>query len=272
MAISEKVELLGKGLYSDIPDTITLKDLPTASELDYIGSEDFEATMLDKIFPQIIEEKFDYHKLLEIDYQWICRCSRILSYGPYYTTNRIFCDDCNTTSNGEYRVNLTTLSCKTLPEGFVNDIVISKDEFIDFDKDIHLKLPTIQQMRTAYIDKAFQNANGRVNRAMARMCYMITSVGQNKNLTPIELKLLITRDFSSADYIILKNKVNELTDYGLRAGGSVVCPNCGSHNAVYIALVDDRFFRPTMGDLQQWRDDRSSGAGKNLSGDKTAAV
>ena len=94
MAISEKIELLGKGLYEDIPDVITLHDIPTASELEFVGSEDFDATMLEKVLPQIIEEKFDCRKLLEIDFQWICRCSRILSYGPYYTTNSIFCDEC----------------------------------------------------------------------------------------------------------------------------------------------------------------------------------
>ena len=34
MAISEKITLLGKGLYKDIPDVLTLKAIPTASELD----------------------------------------------------------------------------------------------------------------------------------------------------------------------------------------------------------------------------------------------
>lgn len=31
--------------------------MPTISELDYVGSEDFEATMLDKILPSAVEEK-----------------------------------------------------------------------------------------------------------------------------------------------------------------------------------------------------------------------
>lgn len=272
MAISEKIELLGKGLYEDIPDVITLHDIPTASELEFVGSEDFEATMLEKVLPQIIEEKFDCRKLLEIDFQWICRCSRILSYGPYYTTNSIFCDECGSVSRGEYRVNLTTLGCKVLPEGFVNDIVISKEEFIDFNKSIHIKLPTIQQIRNAYNDKAFQNAAGRINRPLARMCYMISQVGDRKGLTPVDLRLMITKELSSADYLILKSRVTELTDYGLRVGGSTVCPKCGSAQASYIALVDDRFFRPTLGDVQQWRDDRSTGANKNISTSKATTI
>ena len=45
--IAEKIELLGKGLYTDIPDQLTLKAIPTVSELDYVGSEDFEAMMTD---------------------------------------------------------------------------------------------------------------------------------------------------------------------------------------------------------------------------------
>ena len=38
--ISEKIELLGKRLYSNIPPVLTLKNVPTASELDMVGSED----------------------------------------------------------------------------------------------------------------------------------------------------------------------------------------------------------------------------------------
>ena len=96
--MSEKIELLGKGLYTDIPDELTLTSIPTASELDYVGSEDFEATMLDKILPQAVEEKINFRNLLEIDFQWLCRCLRILNYGPYYTTNAILCSDCGSTS------------------------------------------------------------------------------------------------------------------------------------------------------------------------------
>ena len=67
-SITEKIELLGKGLYSDskIPDKLTLKSIPTASELEYVGAEDFDKVMLEKIFPQAIEEKIDFEKLFEI--------------------------------------------------------------------------------------------------------------------------------------------------------------------------------------------------------------
>ena len=73
MGMSEKIELLGKGLYVEIPGTLTLKDLPTASELDYVGSEDFEKTMLETILPKSVEEQIDFKQLLEIDFHWICR-------------------------------------------------------------------------------------------------------------------------------------------------------------------------------------------------------
>lgn len=81
--VSERIELLGKGLYKDIPDILTLKSIPTASELDYVGSEDFERTMIDKILPAAVEESINFNNLLEIDYFWVCRCLRILNYGPY---------------------------------------------------------------------------------------------------------------------------------------------------------------------------------------------
>ena len=113
MAISEKIELLGKGLYDSIPDELTLTNIPTASELDYVGSEDFDEVMINKILPKAVEEKIDFRQLLEIDYQWVCRCLRILNYGPYFTTGAILCDKCGQ-SYGEYRVNLETIDCKPL--------------------------------------------------------------------------------------------------------------------------------------------------------------
>lgn len=114
--ISEKIELLGKGLYDDIPDQLTLSSMPTASELDYVGSEDFDATMLDNILPKCVKEQVNFRKLLNIDYLWLCRCLRILNYGPYYTTNAILCDNCKSHSHGEYRVNLNTIGCTPLPK------------------------------------------------------------------------------------------------------------------------------------------------------------
>ncbi len=272
MAITEKIELLGKGLYENIPDVLTLKQLPTTSELDYVGSEDFDSTMLEKILPQAVEENIHFDDLLEIDFQWILRCLRILNYGPYHTTNAIFCDECRKTSYGEYTVNLNTIQCKPLPKGFTNDVVIKKEEFLDFDGDVHLHLPTVRQMLNARKDKAFQNSAGDSNMELARICYMLKSVKGKKNMNPVEFKILITSEFSAADYIILKERVGDLTDYGLRVGGTAQCPNCGSKDAAFIALVNDRFFRPTLGDLREWKNSRNSGEGEDVSGSKTTAV
>lgn len=270
--ISEKIELLGKGLYSDIPDVLTLKNVPTASELDVVGSEDFDKTMLETILPASVEEKINFYDLLEVDYQWVCRCLRLLNFGPYYTTNAIFCSKCGKTSYGEYQVNLNTIACNPIPAGFINDIKITKDEFIDFNGDVTLKLPTIRTILAAYNDKAFQSANGQTNRELARICYMITSIKGKSNLTPIDVKLKIQQQLSAADYIILKNKVAEMTDFGLRAGGVAQCPSCGDNNAAFIALPDDRFFRPTMGNLRQWKLDRSAGTDEDVSRDTSADV
>lgn len=270
--ISETIELLGKGLYKSIPDVLTLTSIPTASELDYVGSEDFDKTMLDTILPTAVKEKINFNELLEIDYYWICRCLRILNYGPYMNTSTIFCGECGTTSRGDYQVDFNTVGVKTLPEGFVNDIVITRDDFIDFDGDIHLVLPTIQKMLNSGKDKAFQNAAGRTNTELARICYMVTSMGTRSGLTPIEIKLMIQNKMSAADYTILRDRVNELTDYGLRAGGKCRCPKCGNTEAAFLALVDDRFFRPSLGNLRQWKHDRNSGTAKDVPGSKTETV
>lgn len=258
MAISEKITLLGKGVYSDIPDVLTLKCIPTASELDYVGGEDFQAMMLDDIFPKAIEEKINFRSLLEIDFQWICRCLRILNYGPYYTTNATYCPDCDAITHGEYQADLRTVDVKMLPEGFVNEIKITKDEFIDFNGDIVIKLPTIQDAMNAEKDPLFMDKNGDTNVALARLCYMIKSIKGNSKLASPEIKFTIQNQLSPADFFILKTRATELTDYGLRAGGKIMCPKCHSKNAAFVALVDDRFFRPTLGNLRAWKADRDA--------------
>ncbi len=267
--IAEKIELLGKGLYTDIPNELTLNAIPTVSELDYVGSEDFEATMLDKILPAAVEEKINFHKLLEIDFTWVCRCLRFLNYGPYYTTPSIFCDKCGQVT-GSAMVDLRTVGCTPLPEVFTNDIVIKKDEFIDFKEDVHMKLLTIQERINAFKDPMF-TSNGRVNREYARLCYSITSIGHDKAVTPMEVKTTIEKKMSRADYLILLDVSKELTNYGLRAGGSTTCPRCGG-NAAFIALVDDRFLRPTMGDLKAGRNDRRARYTEDSAGSETTAV
>ena len=271
--ISEKVALIGQGLYTDIPNELTLTSMPTASELDYVGSEDFDATMLDKILPNCVDEKVDFHKLLMIDYQWVCRCLRILNYGPYYTTNAIFCDKCHSTSQGEFRVSLNTIECKPLPAGFVNDIVIKADEFLDFNKDIHISLLTVQETLNLEKDKAFQSPEtGMINRNLARLCYSIKAIGDEKGLTPIQVKLIIQDKMSPADYTLLKDMYHERTDYGLRAGGVAQCPKCGTKTANFLALMDDRFFRPTVGDLREWKHSRDSREADTVSGGKKKTV
>lgn len=273
MAVTEQIELLGKGLYTNIPDVLTLTSIPTAAELEYVSSEDFDSTMLESILPKAVkEEGINFKELLEIDYQWILRCLRLLNYGPYHTTNAIYCSDCGEISYGEHRVNLETIQCKPLPEGFANNIVIKADEFIEFDKDIRIQLPTIQDILNAEKDKAFQTTDGRPNRELARICYMVKAVGDNDTVTPLEVKMIIQNSFSPADYVILKSTVAELSDYGLRAGGEATCPKCHSKNAAFLALVNDKFFRPTVGDLRKWRDDKRARRRKNSSSNAPAAV
>ena len=258
MAISEKIELLGKGLYKDIPGVLTLKAIPTASELDYVGGEDFQATMLDIIFPKAIEEQINFRQLLEIDFHWVCRCLRILNYGPYYTTNAIYCPDCDQILHGEYQVDLRTVEVKTFPKDFTNSITIHRDEFLDFDGDIVIQLPTIQDTINANKDPLFIDSNGDTTIELAKLCYMIKSIKGNSKVTPTEIQFTLKNKMIDADYKLLKTIARELTDYGLRAGGTTVCPKCHGKQAAFVALVDDRFFRPTLGDLRSWKADRNA--------------
>lgn len=269
--VSEKIRLLGANVYTDIPGELTLKALPTVTELEYVSAEDFESTMIEKILPQAVEEKINFKDLLEIDFYWICRCLRIMNYGPYFTTNAVYCPKCGMTY-GEYRVNLNTVGCKPLPDDFKNEIVINGDEFVDFDKDITLRLPTIQDILNAYKDKAFLNGEGKINKDLSRACYMITKLGEKTSLNAVEKKLYILNNLSSADYIVLKDRIAKLTDYGLRAGGVTQCPKCKGMHASFYALIDDKFFFPTLGDLREWKNDRSRRSDEDLSGSSTETV
>lgn len=270
--MSEKIQLLCGGLYKDIPKELTMSAMPTVSELDYVGSEDFEATMLDKILPESIKEKINFRDLYEIDFYWVCRCLRLMNFGPYFTTNMIYCPDCKQSHRGEYVVDLRTVECKMLPEGFNNHIIISKDEFLDYDKDITIRLLTIQEVLNCYSDKAFALEGKGINKAYARVCYSIKAIGERADINPIDVKIEIEEKMTRADYIILQNKISELVDYGLRLGGSTACPICGGKEATYVAFVDDRFLRPTLGDLKQWKADRNSRKMEDGAGDKAAAV
>jgi hypothetical protein len=269
--MTESIELLGKGLYKDIPNTLTLKAFPTVTELDYVGSEDFERTMLEKIFPQCIEEKVNFHKLLEIDFQWICRCMRFLNYGPYFTTNVLLCSNCGTVRT-EAQVDLRTVGCKPLPEGFNGDIIIKKDELIDYKHDIHVHLLTIQEALDMRKDSMFVKANGDPNTEYARVCYSISSMGNQTDITPVTAKLEIEKNMSPADFKVLKSVIADLTDYGLRGGGRCQCPQCKQNTGAFIALADDRFFRPTVGDLRKGKNDRGVWRIEDAAGNTTEIV
>lgn len=273
MAISEKVELLGKHCYAgkNIPDVLTVKSIPTASELEYVAAEDFDETMLSEILPKAVEEKIDFNQLLEIDYQWLLRCLRIVNYGPYHTTNAIYCSKCGRV-NGEYRVDLQSVPCKPLPDNFNGEVVISRNEFLDYKQDIKLRMLTIREVLNCEKDSQFVDKSGKTNHSLARLCYMIKSMGTDTTLTPIEVRLKLLNDFSAADYAILKDLERQCTDYGLRAGGSCSCPKCGQEGATFIALVDDRYFRPTLGDLRAWKTDRDKRKVEDAARNKTTNV
>jgi hypothetical protein len=97
-------------------------------------------------------------------------------------------------------------------------------------------------------------------------------MGPQKDITPVSAKIEIEKNMSPADYKALLSISQELTDYGLRGGGRCQCPQCRSNDAAFIALADDRFFRPTVGDLKQWKLDRSARSDENNAGSKTKTV
>lgn len=273
MAISESIQLLGGNLYknSNIPSVLTISAIPTSLELEYVTAENFHKTMIEKILPYAVKEKINFYDLLEVDYHWLLRCLRILNYGPYYTTNVLYCDNCGG-MRGDYRVNLNNINCIPIPDTFTGEALISRDEFLDYSGDVKVRLLTVKDFLNASEDKAFMVDNDAVNRKLARLCYSITELSGQRNLTPLECKIIIEDKFSPADYIILQQLAKTATDFGIRAGGSTTCPKCGSTEATFMALIDDRYFRPTMDDLRAWKNDRLERSKKDTTRNKTKDV
>ena len=113
------------GVVSSVGKGITVASIGAILKSRGLSVATLKMDMIENILPKAVKESIPFNELLEIDFQWICRCLRLLNYGPYHTTNAILCDSCGQTSFGEYQVNLNTIQCKPLPEGFVNDIVSS---------------------------------------------------------------------------------------------------------------------------------------------------
>lgn len=272
--LTERVRLLGTGLYKTIPDEIEISSIPTASELEYVSAEDFDSTMVRKIFPKVISnsDKMDFMELLDIDYDWICRCLRFKSFGPYFTVNNIFCRECGKISTGQYEVDLRTVNITPLPKGFVNNIRISSDEFMNVKDDIVIKLMTVQDNLALQKDTLFDRSDGSKNNVLGNICYSIKEIGSKTNLTPVDVRSYILSEFSPADYEILKDTFGRKVNYGLEVSGKVTCPKCGSESAYFIAFSNDKFFRPSMGDVRSWQSAVRSGESQELLGDPSGYV
>lgn len=238
MSISERVELLAE--YTNTPKVLTVSAISTNLELELVSNEDYDATMLDTILPKVVKESVDFHSLLEIDYQWLCRCIRFLSYGPEVTVRSIICDDCGKYHKGEYKADLRVVSCAPLPNNFHNTFTIHPQEFLDTDIGyVTFHLPTVDegiQIRTA-CDQYLNNP------VLSKMCVMIDSIGDSR-LTedPKENMDLIFHKFNSADYQILVSLVTQMSDFGLRSYGDIQCPVCRSSHARFFALPNDLYF------------------------------
>lgn len=272
--LSEKVVLIAQDAYSTIPNELNVNAVPTATELEYVGAEDFDKAMVNDVLPKVVDdsEGMDFSELYDFDYDWLCRCLRLKSYGPYFTTNRIFCPDCNDVHCGEYQVDLRSVPITPMPKGFVNDLTIDADEFIECKDRISFKLLTVKDKMHIDQDTMFDRSDGTKNLSLARLCYQIKSIGNQKDMTPLDVRQYITKKMSAADYEILKDCVAKLTNFGMHVMGYATCPVCGSKNAYYIALQQDKFFRPSVGDIKQYKSAIRSGDWKELPGDPSKYV
>lgn len=272
VAPTEQVTLLGNGQYKNIPDVLNISAIPGISELRYVSAEDVDTCMLDEILPQVVKEKINFRELLSIDYEWLCRCIRLLSYGPYHSTNMLGCSDCNEMVYGDYLVDLRTVPCEALPEKWVNDIVIPSREFLDTQSEIRFQLDTIQTRINAFNDKLFKRQGSKdMNRELAIMSYTITAINGKTNLTPIEVKLELEK-LSAIDYTILVEEYNQRLGFGLGMWGKATCPKCKGPNGRFLALADDKFFRPSVLSVRKWRDDCNRRKAENASTNKANLV
>lgn len=224
MLISEKLRLLGS--YQDIPQTLTISAMTTELELMLVSSEDYYQSMIDDIFPNIISEKFNYLNLLEVDFQWICRCLRILSYGPETTITAITCPDCGQVSYGEYKINFNSVGCSEIP----NRLRSGRDVIYIGDNEFWYHLLTMKEVISL-------SDQPDVHKLVSMICGYSHYIDDD-----IETKLYWVNKLSCAEYVILSSKLKEVSNLGLCDRGNVQCPKCFSKNSVFILPKDDKFF------------------------------
>lgn len=236
MGLSEKVSLLST--YPDIPSVLTISAITTEHELELVSSEDYDRTMIDSIFPKVIKEDIEFYTLLEIDYQWLCRCIRMLSYGNEVTARSIICDDCEAVCQGEYKVDFRYVDCKPLPVGFNNQCKVQTWETFDESIFVRFHLLTIREYLDV-LDTLYLYDN---NAVLSRVCHMIDKVNDIQLDNPVKAKEYILNTMSAAEYQMICNQMLQRADYGLRSYGSIKCPKCKSNNARFLMLPNDIYF------------------------------
>lgn len=278
--ISTQHTLLGgEEFYGDeIPQTITIKTTTTGDELEKCAAEAFHNTMIEQIFPRCIEPKFNFRKLLELDYMGILRKMLITSCGPFVKPSVISCPDCGAIiKDSETLASIENVDVTPIPDGMGDCVVCPSGELLYCDDEIHLRFTRVSHMLgDAALLQKLRQKNQNISKdyvqyelSMNRLAHMLISAGEPGSQKPfmdLNFAMSYLRKLDANDVRMLAKFYTERTAFGDSSVAKTICPSCHGPNAEFHNVINAYSFRPSMEQLTAWRDLRRSES-KAVSGD-----
>lgn len=257
----------GSNFYGeDVPKTITIKTTTTGDELEKCAAEAFHNVMVEKILPRCIEPKFNFRKLLEIDYNIILRKMLAVSCGPFVKPTNLTCSDCGAfIKNPEELASLETVETTPIPEDIGDEIVCPAGELLYNEDEIHLRFTRVSNILSdsALLQKLRQ-ANANITReqlqyelSMNRLAYLLKSAGppeEQKPFADFNFAIGYLKRMDANDIRMLAKFYSDATTYGDSPLVKTKCPVCQGHNAEFQNVITAYSFRPTVEQLRAWRD------------------
>jgi hypothetical protein len=274
--MNEELTLLSPPhLYPEgFPRHFTIKTITAELRLETIGAENLDQFLIDEVFPKCVipvdGSVCDYKSLLLIDYHWICRALRIVSYGAIHFVSVVLCTDVGENKFGckgsdvegriigDHRVSLSNIGFRQPPADCPKTLEIkAADVFVDWKWDLSVRFPRVGDMLHARKDSTFRviaakKAKGEGNidawdDPIVQFAYSITHC----NNKPVEDRRELYTGLAAMSDLDFDGLVTEYNNtfgnYGIEMSGTLSCPKCGKEARFY-APVEERFLRPTVRD------------------------
>lgn len=254
MLMNEEHEFLYD--YSDvgIPQTVTLSSYTSRMEKLRLSSDNLHQAMIKHILPQVIEPKIDVGKLYEPDYYLLLRHLRLITWGPFWTSQSWVCTNCKNEGgtlgkfyNEPHQIDLNTVGVLRPDEGEVlkTSFVIKPNEFYLTNGEVKMHLNRCKDM-------LFYSAKvGKGDEEFRSLAAAISSVS-DMDFVDISEAAEWLGGLPAVDEQIIETRYKEEFNVGLQSRVEFTCPKCGGRAWAYVP-INDYYFRPTKEDLKEWQ-------------------